>query len=195
MVVPAVNPRDDESWAEYNRTIDRMLDEDRPTRSINADRDWMERTKGWARNHIPNETGIVRYFADKEVERREGRATKAGNDVVRVWMKGQAPLDWGIDGRKPIKLRDGTRVRLDAATPADVWDAARTLARQLKTTYDNGMVAARGLWLLGAEADRQGLDLVMWLGPLAPGAAEEWDVDASELDWSEGEGEDEDEDD
>jgi hypothetical protein len=177
---------DRDSWAEYHRVIDQMLDEDRPPRSLPSERDWMERAKGWARNHIPNESGIVRYFADKEVETREGRATRVGNDVIRLWMKGQAPLDWTIDGRKPIKLRDGTRVRLNAATPTDLFDAARALARQLKITYDNGMVTARGMWSLGMEADRRGLDVAEWLGPLEPGVADGWDVNFNDLDWSDG---------
>ena len=152
----------------------------------------MERARGRPGTTSPTKAESFGISQDKEVERREGEAARAGNNAVRAWMKGQAPLDWSIDGRKPVKLRDGTRVRLDVATPTDLFNAARTLARQLKVTYDNGMIAARGLWILGAETDRRGLDVAIWLGTLAPGAAQGWDVDASELDWSDGESDEDD---
>lgn len=176
----------DGSWAEYYARIDAILDEDRPARALPSETAWMERARGFARNHIPNESEIVRHFGDDITSRREGLATKAANKILRLWMNGQAPLDWGIDGSKPIKLKDGTRVRLDCATSDDLRNAARALAGRLRITYDNGMVAARGMWLLATEATRRGYATASDIGDQEPGAGASWDVDYSDLDWSDG---------
>jgi len=158
---------DDLAWEEYRRQIDRRLDEIRPGRIGASDRAWRERVYGWARNHIPDETTIVKRFAEAEVDRREAQATKRANKVLRAWLHGQAPLSWEILGPLPIRVGN-VRVRLDHATPEDVDDAARELARQGLATYQEVVLLVEGLRALAREARRGGHANVAQLGDQPP---------------------------
>ena len=74
---------EDHLWAEYYEGIDQRLNEVRPPRSNQADREWREPVYGWARNHIPNESHLVRVFAERVVDNRETQASKRGNPCIR----------------------------------------------------------------------------------------------------------------
>lgn len=161
-----------DSWVDYRRRIDQILDEDRPERASVGDQSWRHRAYGWARNHIPDEEHLVRHFAEQEVDRREREATKAGNAIIRRWLHGQAPLDWALLGPKPIKVDELLRVRLDAATPDDIEDSARLLETKGKAQYDEVIALANGMRDLARAARRAGHAYVALLGnqdPCAPG--------------------------
>ena len=128
----------------------------------------MEPTKGWARNHIPDESNIVRHFADDIVQRREGLATKRGNNFLRKWNEGERPLDWALFGPLPIKLPDGLRVRLDAATLMDIEDAAVLMEEEAKRNFDKVVILVRALRDLVREARGKGFQRISQLGNLTP---------------------------
>lgn len=156
-----------DSWTEYRRQIDRLLDEHRPARANAGDKDWREPVYGWARNHIPDESNLVRHFAERSVDGREGQATKRGNRVLRLWLHGQTPLEWKICGPLPI-VANRVRVRLDAAIPDEVEDAATELRHRGKLTYDEILLLSEGLQRLARLARRAGLAKVSLIGDLPP---------------------------
>lgn len=157
----------DDPWGAYHSHIDRLLDTARPERSESGDKDWREDVYGWARNHIPNESNLVRYFAEKIVDSREARATRRGNKLLRAWAKGQRPLLWSDLGPLPVVV-EKIRIRLDAITPDDMDDAARELMAVGKATYDEVVLLGMALQDLARNARRQGLDRVVLLGDLQP---------------------------
>jgi hypothetical protein len=161
----------DESWAEYHAEIDKRLDALRPRRSSSGDKDWREQVYGWARNHIPDETNLVRHFAEKEVDSREAKATRRGNRLLRRWAKGQSPLLWSDLGPLPV-IVDGVRIRMDALTPDDMDDAARELRSNAKQIYDEVLILSESLEDLARSARRAGLSFVAELGDLDPRGAE-----------------------
>lgn len=161
-----------DSWAEFRAEIDRRLDQRRPARSSQSEKDWREPVYGWARNHIPDESNLVRHVAEHEVDVREGRATKRGNKFLRHWAKGQMPLLWADLGALPV-LVEGVRIRLDAVTPDDIEDAARELDRNAKNVYDEVLVLTDGMRDLARSARRQGLPIVALLGDLKPRGTDE----------------------
>ncbi len=156
-----------DSWAEFRHEIDRKLDELRPERGSQSEKEWRAPVYGWARNHIPDESNLVRYFAEAEVDRREGLATKRGNLLLRRWAKGQMPLFWVDLGPLPVVV-EKVRIRLDAVTPDDIEDAARELEHQGKATYDEVLLLVDGMRDLGRNARRKGLSVVALLGDLKP---------------------------
>lgn len=155
-----------DAWAEFRREIDRRLDELRPPRADTGDRTWREPVYGWARNHLPDETNVVRKFAKDEVDRRETEATKSGNKIVREWMKGWRPLHWHDLGPKPIKVTETLRVRSDAATPDDFDDAAQLIITAGKRTFDEVMLLGEGMHDIARLARRAGHAYVALLGDL-----------------------------
>lgn len=157
----------EDQWGAYHSHIDRLLDTARPERSESGDKDWREDVYGWARNHIPNESNLIRYFAEKIVDSREARATRRGNKLLRAWAKGQRPLLWSDLGPLPVVV-EKIRIRLDAITPDDMDDAARELLATGKATYDEVVLLGLALQDLARNARRQGLDRVVQLGDLEP---------------------------
>jgi hypothetical protein len=162
-----------DSWRKFRADIDQKLAEHRPARIGADEHDWREPVYGWARNHIPDESNIVKHFAQQEVDRREGVATKAANRFLRNWTEGVIPLLWDGFGALPLVVpaRDGTtelRVRLDAATPEDLNEATRKLRGDAKVVYDRVLVVADGIDDLALGARRRGFALVHDLGDLAP---------------------------
>jgi hypothetical protein len=116
---------------------------------------------------IPDETHLVRHYAKEIVDRREALATKRANIVLRKWAHGQTPLDWCLAGPLPIKA-NGVRIRLDAATPDDIEDAARELEAAGKATFDEVMLLAACMRDLARGARRSNLPTVVLLGNLGP---------------------------
>lgn len=153
-------------WKEFHHEIDRRLDALRPKRTSMRERDWREPVYGWARNHIPDESNLVRRFAEKEVDRREEQATKRGNRELRRWMDGQIPLVWSDIGALPIMVDDQLRVRLDAATPQDAEDAARKVQADGLKVYQETLRLAECERELASMARRAGLTLISLLGDL-----------------------------
>jgi hypothetical protein len=161
---------DEQTWAEYHTEIDRRLDALRPQRSSSGDKDWRAQVYGWARNHIPNESNLVRHFAEKEVDGREAKATRRGNKMLRRWAKGQIPLLWSDLGPLPVVV-DGTRIRMDALTPDDMDDAAQELRSTAKQVYDEVMILSESLVDLARVARRAGCSFVAEIGDLDPRGA------------------------
>lgn len=169
---------DAQTWAEYHAEIDKRLDALRPKRSSSGDKDWREPIYGWARNHIPNESNLVRHFAEKEVDQREGKATRRGNKMLRRWAKGQIPLVWSDLGPLPVVV-DGQRIRMDALTPDDMDDAATELHSNAKQVYDEVEILSMSLRDLARTARRAGCSFVAEIGDLDPRGTE---VDEDDLD-------------
>jgi hypothetical protein len=180
---------DDQTWAQYHADIDKRLDELRPQRSNSGDKDWRAQVYGWARNHIPDETNLVRHFAEKEVDGREAKATRRGNKMLRRWAKGQIPLLWSDLGPLPVVV-DGTRIRMDALTPDDMDDAARELRSNAKQVYDEVLILSESLEDLARTARRAGCSFVAEIGDLDPRG--EYVEEEPEDDWD---GDDDDPDD
>lgn len=158
---------DQQTWAAYHTEIDKRLDALRPQRSSSGDKDWREPVYGWARNHIPNESNLVRHFAEKEVDAREGKATRRGNKMLRRWAKGQIPLVWSDLGPLPVVL-NGTRIRMDALTPDDMDDAAQEIESNGKQVFAEVLLLAESLRKLAQNARRAGYSFVAEVGDLDP---------------------------
>lgn len=156
-----------ESWENYRAAIAERLDERRPARCAMGEKDWREPVYGWARNHIPNESTLVRVFAEAEVDRVEGKATRRGNKYLRQWAKGQRPLLWADLGPLPVVVGK-VRIRLDAVTADDIEDAAMELEAAGKVTYDEVVLLGRAMRDLARNTRRQGLAFVALLGDLGP---------------------------
>lgn len=155
-------------WREFHQEIDRRLDARRPARASMKERDWREPVYGWARNHIPDETNIVRRFAEKEVDRREEQATRRGNRELRRWMDGQMPLIWSDIGALPIKVNDELRVRLDVATPQDLEDAAKVVQSDGLKVYQETIRLAECERELARRARDAGVVVVALIGDQPP---------------------------
>ena len=155
-------------WQEFYRSIDLKLDSIRPKRASLKERDWREPVYGWARNHIPDESTIIHRFAEKEVDRREAQATRRGNDILKLYWEGQAPLFWNDIGQWPIKVDREQRVRLDACTPQDFEDAATLLQDTALKTYNHAMMVVQAERELARRARDAGLIIVALLGDLSP---------------------------
>jgi hypothetical protein len=156
----------EESWKFFHRQIDERLDAIRPKRAGVGETEWREPVYAWARQHMPDESNLVRNIAKSEVDRREGAATKRGNKLLRDYAKGIIPLSWAMFGPMPIKVDRTLRVRLDAATPDDVDDAARELRSDAKRVFDEVTILADGMEDLARMARRRGLPFVASLGDL-----------------------------
>lgn len=154
-------------WKEFHREIDRRLDDRRPKRASVGEKEWREPIYGWARNHIPDETNLVRVFAEQIVDRREGEATKRGNEHLRRWMHGQMPLTWADVGPLPIKV-EKLRIRLDAATPDDMEDAANQVQAEGAKTWQEILLLADTMRDLARQARHAGYVTVARLGDLPP---------------------------
>lgn len=172
----------EDTWAAYHSEIDKRLDEIRPRRSSSGDKDWREPVYGWARNHIPDESNLIRHFAEKEVDRREATATKRGNDLLRRWAKGQMPLLWSDLGPLPT-LVDGVRIRMDALTPDDMDDAAREQRSKAKQVYDEVLILSESLEDLARTARRSGCSFVAEIGDQDPRGAEVTEADFDDEEW------------
>lgn len=155
-------------WREFHQEIDRRLDARRPKRASMKERDWREPVYGWARNHIPDESNIVRRFAEKEVDRREEQATKRGNRELRRWMDGQMPLIWNDIGALPVKVRDDLRVRLDAVTPQDLEDAAKIVETDGFKVWQETQRLGECERELARRARAAGFVIVALIGDLPP---------------------------
>jgi hypothetical protein len=155
-------------WREFSQQIDKRLDALRPKRASMKERDWREPVYGWARNHIPDESNLIRRFAEKEVDRREEQATKRGNRELRRWMDGQMPLVWADIGSLPVKVNNELRVRLDAVTPQDLEDAAKLVQDEGLKVYAETLRLAECERDLARLAREAGLLVVALLGDLAP---------------------------
>lgn len=156
--------------AEYRAEIDRRLDAIRPKRAAISDRDWREPVYTWARNHMPNETNLVRRQAQRDVDRRERDATHRGNGKLRDWQIGTMPLFiWTDVGPTPIRVGDD-HVRLDAVTIRDGRQFARETRTSAKRTYDSQLLVATAIEEMCDLATEKGCLLLAELGDLpAPG--------------------------
>ncbi len=161
----------EQTWAEYHAEINQQLDALRPKRSSSGDKDWRQPVYGWARNHIPNESNLVRHFAEQQVDSCEGKATRRGNKMLRRWAKGQIPLLWSDLGPLPVVV-DRVRIRMDALTPDDMDDAARELRSNAKQVYDEVLILSESLEDLARTARRAGCSFVAEIGDLDARGAE-----------------------
>ena len=159
-------------WKAYHREIDQRLDELRPERVGAGEKEWREPVYGWARNHIPDESNIVHHFAEQIVDRREGQATKRGNEHLRRWMHGQMPLTWADLGPLPIRVGK-LRIRLDAATPEDLDDAAGEVQADGARTWQEVLLLAETMREIAKLARRAGLATVAKVGDLPPHESDE----------------------
>lgn len=160
-----------DSWKEFRRGIDEKLDRHRPNRAGVGETKWREPVYTWARNHMPDETHLVRNVAKQEVDRREGLATKRGNKHVRAWMKGQAPLSWLLLGALPIKVGE-IRVRADAATPEDLEESARAVRESALGNYNEEVLLATGFDEIAKRARQSGFDTAADIGDQPPRRSE-----------------------
>lgn len=156
-----------DEWAAYRSKIDEQLDTKRPQRSGSGDKDWREPIYGWARNHIPNESNLIRHFAEQEVDRREALATKRGNKLLRRWAKGQTPLFWSDLGPLPVVV-NGVRIRMDALGADDMDSAALELEDRAKQVHDEVLILTKGMHDIADEARRRGVSYVSQIGDLQP---------------------------
>jgi hypothetical protein len=154
-----------QAWNEYRSEIRDLLNETRPARVDENDKNWREDAYTWARLHLPYETELVRRVARNEVDRQEGHATKRANEILRDYWQGRIPFEWSMAGPWPIRV-DGVRIRLDAAVPADVDKAAGQLALELQKTHEAGQAAVNAMRFLAQAAIRQGVDTVAKIGDL-----------------------------
>lgn len=168
--LPSPDDEDRMLWQEFRSEIDKRLDARRPERVSVTERDWRQPVYAWARNHMPDETNLVRRIAEREVDRRESEATKRGNNLIRDYMHGRAPLSWQLVGPLPIKV-DKLRIRLNVATAAEVEDAARELRAAGKQVFDEVNLLCDGLLLLAREARERGVIAVSLIGDQPPRAA------------------------
>lgn len=172
----------EETWAAYHAEIDRRLDQLRPQRSSSADKEWREDVYGWARNHIPDERNLVRFFAEKAVDIREASATRRGNLLLRHWAKGHLPLLWSDLGPLPVRV-NGMRIRMDALTPDDMDDAAREQRSKAKQVYDEVLILSESMEDLARTARRAGCSFVAEIGDQDPRGADVQEADFDDPDW------------
>lgn len=160
-------------WAEFRAGIVQRLDEVRPPRAGINETDWREPVYAWARNHMPNETMLVRKVAVDQVNNRERDATRRGNDFLRRWILVQVPLFWSDIGYLPIRLGE-QHIRLDASTPADMRQFAREIRAHAKQRFDSELLVADAAEELAERATQAGLLLISKLGdlPLDEGQSE-----------------------
>lgn len=181
-----------QSWKEFYAEVDRRLDAVRPERVGQGEYEWREPVYGWVRNHLPDEANLIRRTAKAEVDRREVQATKRGNNFLRAWMHGQAPLSWKLVGPLPIVV-DKVRIRLDVASPEDVENAARQLLKRGTQTFQEVQLLVTALGDLARAARKEGFARVSRLGDMAPRKDDDdedfWLANFDELDWSDGEDE------
>lgn len=154
-------------WQEFRRQIDRRLDSRRPDRAGVGEKEWREPIYAWARNHMPDESNLVRRIAEREVDHREGIATKRGNNLLRDWMHGRGPLSWSLVGPLPVRV-GRLRIRLDVATPVEVEDASRELLAAGQATYDEVALLCQGLNELAKQARQKAYLTVALIGDLPP---------------------------
>ena len=180
MATTSVEQNDPLSWRQWKAEIVRRLNLARPTRYGREDRDWMEPTKGWARLRMPDETNLVRVYAERIVNSIEANATRTGNRLMHAWNNGQRPLVWDEYGAFPVTI-DDLRVRLDAATSDDMRDWATEREGEAKRNYDAELSLARAARDLADLAAARGLERIRELGDLAPrgedGAIVPWTPD------------------
>jgi len=168
-------PPEDENemlLTEFRREIDSRLDQARPERVSAGEKEWREPIYAWARNHMPDESHLVRRIAKQEVDGRETQATKRGNNLLRDYMHGRAPLAWSMVGPKPVCVGK-LRIRLDVATPKEVEDAARELLVSGQQTFDEVAVLVRCLEEIAEEARQKGYLTVALIGDKPPHAQED----------------------
>lgn len=118
---------------ELNDLIDDWLAAERPERYDAGDKEWMEGVVKRAATRLEGQPDHARVFLDaarRRVYLREGTATRRANKFLRdIARTGQMPIGWG-EGEAwksvlsdilsaPLSI-DRQRVRLGAATPADL---------------------------------------------------------------------------
>jgi hypothetical protein len=168
-------PPDDETGmllTEFRHQIDVRLDRHRPERVSAGEKDWREPIYAWARNHMPDESHLVRRIAKQEVDGREMQATKRANNLLRDYMHGRAPLSWSLVGPLPVRVGK-LRIRLDVATPKEVEDAARELLTVGQATFDEVAVLVKCLEELADEARQKGYLTVALIGDKPPHSQED----------------------
>ncbi len=165
--VPSPDDESKDMWASFRAQIDARLDASRPQRCSATEREWREPIYAWARNHMPDETQLVRRIAQREVDSREGIATKRGNIFIRDYMHGRVPLSWSLVGPLPVRVGK-LRIRLDVATPKEVEDAARELVAAGQAILDEVALLAEGLTELAEEARAKGFLTVALIGDKPP---------------------------
>jgi hypothetical protein len=167
-----------ESWVVFRRGIDEILNEDRPSRASISEREWRERAYAWARNHMPNETTLVRHIAQREVDSREKTATRKGNAYLRRWIKGMIPLFWNDLGHYPIAVTDPggekLHIRLDAATIVDARRFAHEERDRSKRDYDERLLLCKAIEELADRAAEAGYMTLAQLGDQPPFGMDEF---------------------
>lgn len=154
-------------WAEFRKEISQRLDAIRPERIGTGENEWREPVYAWARNHMPDETHLVRRIAQREVDTQERVSSRRGNNLIRDYLHGRAPLSWALVGPLPIKVGD-LRIRLDVATPKEAEDAARELTADAAQVYDEVVLLANGLNEIAREARRKGYLTIALIGDKPP---------------------------
>jgi hypothetical protein len=163
----------EESWQQYYRDIDRLLNEIRPPRAGKSEKEWREPAYGYAANHMPDQRGAVRNLAKAHVDRRETLASRHGNDIIRAYGQGQTPLEWALLGPLPFTIGK-LKVRFDAATTEDVEDGAREQELTAKQRYDAELIVIATMRDLARSARRQGYEFVVQLGDLPLRNDDDW---------------------
>jgi hypothetical protein len=157
--------RDKQVWGPFRAEIARRLNELRPERITMGETDWREPVYAWARNHMPDESHLVRHVAKREVDRQEREATKRGNDLIRDYGHGRMPLEWSLVGPYPVNV-DKVRVRLDVATPDDIDAATVELLAKGRQTFEEVMLLVETLRYLAQRARSEGHATVAAIGDL-----------------------------
>lgn len=154
-------------WAEFREGIDKILDADRPARAGVNETVWRERAYAWARNHMPNETMLTRQVAVEQVNSRETKRTRRGNDWLRSWDVGQLSLTWEDIGFLPVRIGD-QHVRLDNCTPGDFRRFANETESSVKKRSAAEMHVVSAARELERRARAAGCNYVKDLGDLPP---------------------------
>jgi hypothetical protein len=160
-------------WSEFHALIDQALNKARPPRAKPSDKEWQAPVIGLAANKMPDESMLLRRFAEQVVSQRDALATKHAKKIMKDYVRGIVPLDWSMFGPLPIDV-GGLRVRLDVATPNDVEDAARETERRARLSYQSALAVVDGFRDIARDARDRGFPLVHLIGdqPLRDGERE-----------------------
>jgi hypothetical protein len=151
--------------ASFRQHIADMLNQYRPDRAAADERGWRDPVYAWAEANMPADARTVAFVAAAEVDNAESRATTAGNKILRAFQQGQAPLSWDMVGPYPVVVGK-LRIRLDAATPEDLEDAAQQLDTHARRNYAQELLLVDCLRDLARLTRRSGKRYASELGDL-----------------------------
>lgn len=148
-----------------NDRIDGLLNNLRPNRYDVHDLSWMtpiEDTVGSDLTEVEARTIAARTI----VARRETQMVRSANKALRLAGDGQEPLAWFAALNLPIVVGD-ERVRLRAATPADLDQFAQEEGDRAKGDYDTRMLTVKVARRLAAQMRTSDCEQLGLLTPAA----------------------------